>query len=164
LGRRTAVPGSGRFDPPSITVFDRTASGNMAPLRVIRGPKTRLNWPAGIAVDPERGELFVANDTGDAILVFAADASGDVAPIRTIEGPDTTLDSPGGVFLDTTHYELWVSNYGNNSLTVYSPAANGNVAPLRTIRSGPLGSKGLMIGNPGFVAYDSLREEVLVPN
>ena len=164
LGRRDAVRGSGRFEPPSITVYDRTASGDTPPLRVIAGPRTRLNWPAGIVVDERRGELFVANDTGDSVLVFPSDASGDVAPIRVIEGADTFLESPGGIYLDTTNDELWVSNYGNHSLTVYPPTADGNVAPLRTIRSGPLGSTGLMIGNPGFVAYDTMREEVLVPN
>ena len=164
LGRRLAIAGTGRFQPPSITVYDRTASGDTPPLRVIEGPRTQLNWPAGIVVDERRGELFVANDTANSVLVFPSDASGDVTPIRVIEGADTSLASPGGLFLDTTNDELWVSNYGNNSLTVYPPTADGNVAPLRTIRSGPLGSKGLMIGNPGFVAYDTMREEVLVPN
>ncbi len=164
LGRRLAIPGSGRFFAPSITVYDRTASGNTSPMRTIEGLRTELNWPAGIAVDPSRGELFVANDTGNAVLVFSSDASGDVAPIRVIKGADTSLDSPGGIFLDTTNNELWVSNYGNHSLTVYPPDADGNVRPLRTIRSGPAGTKGLMIGNPGFVAYDTMREELLVPN
>ncbi len=164
LGRRVAVPGTGRFFAPSITVYDRTASGDTPPLRKIEGPRTGLNWPAGIAVDPNRGELFIANDTGNAVLVFSADASGDVAPIRVISGPDTALESPGGIFLDTTNDELWVSNYGNHSLTVYPPESEGNVRPLRTIRSGPAGTKGLMIGNPGFVAYDTRREELLVPN
>jgi len=164
LARRTAIPGTGRFFPPSITVYDRTASGDTPPLRTIEGPRTRLNWPAGLAVDLDRGELFVANDTGNEVLVFDADASGDVEPIRAIKGADTSLANPGGIFLDTTNDELWVSNYGNHSLTVYPPTADGNVAPLRTIRSGPLDSTGLMIGNPGFVAYDTLREEVLVPN
>src|SRR5437870_9423779 len=29
----------GRFDPPSITIYRRGASGNTAPLRMIQGPK-----------------------------------------------------------------------------------------------------------------------------
>jgi DNA-binding beta-propeller fold protein YncE len=131
---------------------------------VIQGPKTQLNWPAGIVIDEQKRELFVANDTGNAVLVFSANASGDVAPIRVIQGPDADLDAPGGVFLDTKNKELWVSNYGNHSLNVYPIDANGNVAPLRRIRSGPTTSRALMIGNPGAVAYDSKREEILVPN
>ena len=71
---------------------------------------------------------------------------------------------PGGVFLDTRNDELWVSNYGNHSLTVFALTADGDTAPLRLIRSGPADSRALMIGNPGAVAYDTKREEILVPN
>ncbi|MCZ6489576.1 MAG: beta-propeller fold lactonase family protein [Acidobacteria bacterium] len=164
LGIRLAVRGSGRFLPPSINVYHRTASGDTPPLRVIGGPRTQLNWPAAIVVDERRGELFVANDTGNSVLVFRADASGDVAPIRVLKGPDTGLDSPAGVFVDAKNDELWVANYGNHSLTVFSTTADGNTAPLRTIRSGPAGNRALMIGNPGAVAYDSKREQILAPN
>jgi len=38
------------------------------------------------------------------------------------------------------------------------------VPPLRTIRSAPLGKQALAIGNPGAVAYDTKRDEILVPN
>jgi len=164
LPRRVAVRGSGRFLPASINVYRRDASGNEAPLRVIQGPKTQLNWPAGIVIDEEQRELFVANDTGNSVLVFPADASGDVAPIRVIKGPDTELDAPGGIFLDPTNKELWVSNYGNHSLNVYPLDADGNTPPLRRIRSGPADTRALMIGNPGALAYDTQREEILVPN
>jgi hypothetical protein len=114
--------------------------------------------------DDRRGELFVANDTGNSVLVFRADAAGDVAPIRVLKGPKTSLSSPAGVFLDAKHNELWVSNFGNHSLTVYPLTAEGDTAPLRTIRSAPLGTEALMIGNPGALAYDTKREEMLVPN
>jgi len=164
LGTREAVPGSGRFLPPSINVYSRTASGNTPPLRVIEGPKTLLNWPAAIAIDERNGELFVANDIGNSVLVFAPDAQGDVAPIRKIEGPVTLMDSPSGVYVDTKNNELWVANYGNHTMTVFPPNADGNVTPRRVIRSGPAGSRSLMIGNPGALAYDTKREEILAPN
>src|SRR5262249_24620903 len=38
------VPGSGEFDPPSITVYPLDGRGNIEPLRVIQGPKTQLDW------------------------------------------------------------------------------------------------------------------------
>ena len=53
---------------------------------------------------------------------------------------------------------------GNHSATVYPRAANGDVTPLRTIRSAPAGKLALAIGNPGAAAYDTKREEILVPN
>ena len=164
LGTRQAVPGSGRFVPPSINVYDHLASGDTPPLRVIQGPKTQLNWPAAIAIDDRNGELFVANDIGDSVLVFAPGAQGDVAPLRAIKGPNTSMDSPSGVYVDTKNNELWVANYGNHTMTVFPPTADGNAAPKRVIRSGPSGTRSLMIGNPGALAYDPKREQILAPN
>ena len=96
--------------------------------------------------------------------MFRATDQGDVAPTRMIRGPKTGVKNPTGVFLDDRHGELWVSNMGNHSTTVFPRTANGDAAPLRTIRSAPLGKLALAIGNPGAVAYDTKREEVLVPN
>ena len=155
---------SGRFDPPSITVYPLKANGDAAPLRTISGPKTQMNWPALMYLDEERGELYVANDMANSILVFKATDSGDVAPTRVIRGPKTGLKNPTGVFLDPKNNELWVSNMGNHSATVFARTASGDVAPLRTIRSAPVGKEAQMIGNPGAVGYDSKREEILVPN
>jgi len=157
-------PGSGNFTPPSITVYPLQASGDTAPIRVIQGPKTLLNWPATLFVDEQNGELYVANDAGDSVLVFPIDASGDAAPARNISGPRTGIKYPTGVFVDFKNDELWVSNMGNHSATVYPRTADGNVAPLRTIRSAPAGKLALSIGNPGAAEYDTRRDEILVPN
>jgi DNA-binding beta-propeller fold protein YncE len=164
LDRDRAVPGTGRSEPPSISVYSRTASGDMRPLRVIEGPRTQLNWPAALAVNMERGELYVANDADNSVLVFRATDQGDVAPTRVIRGPQTGLKNPTGLFLDTTNGELWVSSMGNHRATVYTLDANGNVPPKRTIRSAPQDKLALAIGNPGAVSYDPSREEILVPN
>ncbi|MEE8257027.1 MAG: beta-propeller fold lactonase family protein, partial [Acidobacteriota bacterium] len=134
------------------------------PLRVIQGPKTQMNWPAHIYLDPEREELYVANDMKNSILVFDSMASGDVAPKRVLQGPSTMIKNPTGVFVDLKNDELWVANFGNHAATVYKRDASGDTAPLRVIRSGPLGEQALGIGNPHPVAYDSKREEILVPN
>ena len=164
LTRSFAVPGSGRSEPPSITVYERTAQGDAAPLRTIQGPRTQLNWPAQISLDPERSELFVANDGGNSVLVFRTTDDGDAAPTRVIAGPQTGLLNPTGVWVDTVHDEVVVSSMGNHSAMVFPRTASGDVAPLRTIRSAPLGKRALAIGNPGAVAYDSKRDELLVPN
>jgi hypothetical protein len=60
--------------------------------------------------------------------------------------------------------ELWAANFGNHSATVYPMTASGDAAPLRVIRSGPLEEPALGIGNPHPIAYDSKREEIIVPN
>ncbi|MBI2818512.1 MAG: hypothetical protein HYX73_00905 [Acidobacteria bacterium] len=158
------VAGSGRNDPPSITVYPLKGSGDIPPIRTIEGPKTQLNWPGHLFVDEEHGEIYVANDAAHSILVFRTTDSGDVAPSRAIRGAKTQLRSPTGIFLDKQNDELWVSNMGNHRATVYPRTANGDVPPKRVIRSAPEGKRAQMIGNPGGVAYDSKRNEILVPN
>ena len=117
-----------------------------------------------MALHVERQELFVANDGDSSILVFRASAEGDVAPIRVIKGPNTGIKHPPGITVDPTNDELYVANMGNASVTVYPVTANGDVSPSRTIRSGPADRLSLNIGNPGAVGYDTLRDQILVPN
>jgi 6-phosphogluconolactonase (cycloisomerase 2 family) len=158
------LPGSGRYEPPSITVYPLDARGDTPPLRVIEGTNTELNWPAHISVDQEHGEVYVANDGTDAILVFRVTDSGNVSPTRVLKGPKTQIKNPTGVFVDTVNNELVVANMGNHRATVYSRAAEGDTPPIRTIRTAPNGTPALQIGNPGAVAYDTKRDEILVPN
>lgn len=158
------VAGTGRFEPPSITVYKLDAKGNAAPLRIIQGPKTQLDWPGTMSLDSETGDLYVANDVGQSILVFHGTDDGDVAPARVLKGNRTHLSSPVGVFVDAKNRELWVANVGSASATVYALGANGDAAPLRQIRSAPEGKMSLKFGKTQAVAYDSTREEILVPN
>lgn len=164
LTRDDAVPGSGKILPPSITVYAKDAKGDAAPLRTIAGPKTQMDWPTGIAVDPERNEIYVANDGGNSILVFDSSARGDATPIRVLKGPKSLVSNPTGVFLDKANNELWVASFGNHISAVYNPMANGDVAPIRFLRSAPPNQPVPGLGNPHPLAYDSKREQILVPN
>jgi DNA-binding beta-propeller fold protein YncE len=164
LPRDTRPELGARFEEPSINIYGLGARGNAAPLRQIKGSQTQLNWPAHIAVHEKRGEIFVGNDAGDAVLVFKITDNGNVAPTRVLKGPRTLIHAPTGVALDRANNELWVANMGNYAVTVYPVTASGDAAPIRTIRGGPAGRTGLMIGNPGAVGYDSKRQEILVPN
>jgi DNA-binding beta-propeller fold protein YncE len=164
VSRLANIPGSGRNEAPSITVYRKDAAGNVAPLRVIQGSNTGLNWPTDIAVHPERGEIFVANDTGDTVTVYRADANGDATPIRVLQGPNSLIKNPVGVKVDLTNDELWVANLGSHSATVYDITADGDATPKRVIRSGPADSRGPMLANVHTIAYDTLREEILGAN
>ena len=155
---------TGRYQLASVTVYSRTAQGDVAPLRTIQGPKTRLNLPLGVAVDAERDVIVVANDLTHSILVFPRTAQGNVAPLYAIEGPATRLKNPGALVIDFENNELWVTNWGDHSVTVYPRDARGNVAPLRTIRSAPRGEPMAGLGTPSAIAWDSRRDQLLVPN
>jgi DNA-binding beta-propeller fold protein YncE len=166
-GTRAAAPPplvGGRFDEPSITVHNADAKGDVPPIRTIQGPKTGLNWPMAIDVDRNRNEIAVANNGDSSIRIFRRTDSGDVAPARIIKGPATRITGPMGVAYDLKNNELWVANYGDHTALVFAITASGNVAPTRILRNAPAGSPTVGFGNPGAVAYDSKRDEILVPN
>jgi DNA-binding beta-propeller fold protein YncE len=163
LGAGEMVPGSGRFLPVSITVYDKNARGNTPPIRIITGSNTQLNWPAGLFVDSERGELYVANDGGGSILVFSTSAQGNAAPIRVLKGPRTLLSYPSSVFVDLKNDEMWVANFGNHRATVYPRTAAGDTAPIREIRSAPDGTPAPTLANVR-IDFDTKRQQILAPN
>ena len=157
-------PSSGKFMPPSIMIFSRTANGDVGPLRTIQGPHTRLNIAVGITRDPDSGEIVVANSGDNSILFFDANANGDVAPVRVLAGPATNLKGATGVAIDTKHNELWVTSWENHIAAVFPRKAQGNIAPLRMIHSAPKGAPLATMGRLGAVAFDPKRQEILTPN
>jgi len=152
----------GRFHPPSIRVYGVGDQGDVAPRRVIEGERTGLNWPMGVAVGEE--EVFVANAGDDSIRVFSTRAQGDVRPIRTIRGPRTGLARPVAVAVDRRNREVWVANFLDHTLLVFDERAEGDVPPKRVVRTAPEGVAALGFINPMAVAYDSRRDQILVPN
>jgi DNA-binding beta-propeller fold protein YncE len=157
-------PSSGRFLPPSVTVYSRTAQGDVAPLRIIQGPHTHLNQPLGLMKDPVSGELVVANTGDDSVLFFDISANGDAPPRRVIQGSATQLNGPTGVAIDTGHKELWVTSWDNHMTMVFPETAQGNAIPLRYLRSAPKDALLATMGRLGAVEYDSKRKEILMPN
>jgi len=152
----------GKFLPSSVTVFDGDASGDVAPLRVIQGPLSRIDWPMGVVVDEKNDEIVVANNGDNSILVFPRTAAGDVAPRRVIRGPLTGVKGPMGVAV--ANDEIYVANFGDHTALVFPRLAAGNVRPRRIIRNAPAGRETSGFGNPYSVAYDTKRQEILVPN
>jgi len=154
----------GRFDEPSITVYAGDATGDAAPIRRIQGTKTGLNWPMALSVDETHDEIAVANSGDSSIRIFSRGADGDAAPVRVLKGARTGIQGPMGVTYDVKNDELWVANYGDHTALVFARTARGDAAPKRIVRNAPAGSPTVGFGNPGAVAYDSKRDELLVPN
>jgi DNA-binding beta-propeller fold protein YncE len=155
---------AGEFRPPSLRIFSADAKGDVAPLRVIEGPRTRLDWPMGVAYDPQHDTIVVANNGDSSVLIFSRNATGDASPLRVISGEKTGISHPMGVAIDAQTGEIWVSNWGDHSALAFDSGATGNVSPKRLIRSAPAGTPTPGFGNPMALAYDSKRDELLVPN
>ncbi len=142
VGGDQSIPGSGYFRPPSITVYRKDAQGDVAPLRVIhvandtgdsvtvyradadgdvapirilKGPRSMIKNPTGVALDLKNNELWVANFGNHSATVFPIDAAGDPVPKRVIRSgpanaPSPMLSNPHTIAYDTKRDELLVSN------------------------------------------------------
>jgi DNA-binding beta-propeller fold protein YncE len=173
----------------AVVFYRREAKGVEAPVRVIRGPKTRLADPHGIYWDDAHGEIGVANhgnfrgvvqntgggcapasakdetpsESGEfrspSISIFSAHAKDDQSPLRTIEGPSTQLDWPMGIAEDPAHDTIVVANNGDNSILIFDRQSGGDVAPVRAIRGDRTG-----INRPMGLAVDSRNGEIWISN
>ena len=121
--------GGGRRD--SILIFDRTASGEVKPLRVIRGPHTGIKAIRQMHLYDKNSYIVVAQITdggipepeGSFVGVWSINDSGDVPPRWKIEGkPSNIMKKPRGVTLNPKNKEVIVSDMRLNAvLTFYFP-------------------------------------------
>jgi hypothetical protein len=108
-----------------LMIFNRTAAGKDAPLRVIGGPKTMLRNTKNVRIHPQRGWILVNEDgeeegTGISFIgVWSVHDSGDVAPRWTIGGPKGALRKPRGVTLDPRNRAVIVSDKELNAILTY---------------------------------------------
>ena len=127
----------------AILFFGGGVKGAEAPIRIIQGPKTMLNYSDNVTLDPVHREAYVAQLMNDAILVFRSDVGGDVAPIRVIHGPKTKLDRPVRVSVDPVNNLMAVTTI--QGVLLFNRTDDGDVAPRWTI-SGPKTGLGVVFG------------------
>jgi hypothetical protein len=78
------------FAPPAVLVFAPHAKGNVAPIRVLGGPKTGILSIDGMTVDQATGKIYVTSaqpdfsgdngDPGANLIRFAPNSTGDATP------------------------------------------------------------------------------------
>jgi len=101
----------------NILVFANasTAQGDAAPVRVIKGPQTRLRNPTGLALDRKHQELWVSNLGNASATAYPLMANGDVAPLRLIRSAEESKRSlnfgrTAAVTYDAIRQEILVPN------------------------------------------------------
>jgi len=119
--------------PPSsvISVYPRTANGEVTPLRTINP----WGFITDLALDSTHNEIDAINVGGPCIFVYERTAVGNDTPLRTIYGSSQLL-SMSSIAVDAGNNEIFVS--GSDSLaqpaiSIFSRTGDGNVAPLRTL-------------------------------
>jgi hypothetical protein len=117
--------------PSSILVFDRKASGDVAPKRVLSGPDTGFQEPgirgmATVAIDPIHNVLVVNHR--NSLLIFDRTASGNAKPLRVISGPKSGVASISSFQIYAQ--KGWIVAGGQGGfIGVWSIEDNGDVPP-----------------------------------
>lgn len=111
-----------------LAIFDRTASGNVKPKRVISGPKARIGDPGNMRVYPEGGLIFVVQQAGY-VGVWSIDDNGEIPPRYTVGGPKGMLQKPRGLDLDPKHHAVIVSDKGLNAVLTLRCRRSSSLRP-----------------------------------
>lgn len=143
-----------------LLLYDRTSGSRSpeetSPLRQVTGPSTLLGYIAGVAIDPERREVYgVNNDIEDNVAVFSYDDDGDLKPRRVLAVPHQAW----GIALSRSRDEMAVTVEGPNAVVVYRRGAKGMDAPVRNIRGANTG-----MADPHGVSWDETHKELIVAN
>lgn len=154
------VEGRDRPGDEYILVFPRTGNGDVAPIRVIKGPNTMLKGSRSIIVDPIRNLIAVSSNNG--CLIFNRTDNGNVKPRAIIKGPNGKfrLIPEKGYIVAVTN-----ANGGGDdgdeegrggSIAVWSITDEGNIPPLYQLTNpnGPIGG--------GSVALNPNNKEVIL--
>jgi len=99
----------------SILIFGRGDSGDASPRRMIKGNRTGIDHPMGIAIDAEHGGFWVANFGGHSAVFFPSTADGNAAPQEVIRNappgtPTNGFGNPMALAYDARRKELLIPN------------------------------------------------------
>ena len=142
-----------------ILMYDRMAnseSGELTPpLRHVFGPATEMGFVAGIQMDPEKREVYVAENDGSGLRVFSYDDQGNAKPRRHLATPHQVW----GMSLNRARQELAITVQELGAVLVYKQEADKLEPPLRVIRGKKTG-----MADPHGVYLDSINNELVVAN
>jgi DNA-binding beta-propeller fold protein YncE len=142
-----------------ILMYDRTAKTEpgepTTALRHIIGPATEMGFVAGVAVDPEKREIFAAENDAWGIRVFSYDDQGNARPRRILASPHQVW----GLSLSRSRKEIAASVEELDAIVVYRQDAEKLDPPIRTIRGEKTG-----LADPHGIYLDGVNNEIFVAN
>jgi len=154
-----------------VLVFSRDADGDVAPLRILKGPDTGIVNAYRVAIDPVRNLMVVSSGGRDGLRIYDRTASGNTKPLRFIRGYGAkdvqimTIDSDTGMIFGSARPGVLNSEEGDISgryllddfVGVWSVYDDGEVLPRLTI-----GGPGLLLKDVRGLALDKKNKNVIV--
>jgi hypothetical protein len=133
--RPPTAPGQGQAqgdqgEGGALLIFNRTDTGNVKPIAIIQGPKTRIVRINQIQIQSTKGWIVAAQPgkyeeqepEGVFVGVWSVHDNGDVPPRWFIGGPKSQMKKPRGIALNAKNKELIVADMRLNTvLTYYFP-------------------------------------------
>ena len=155
----------------SILVFPREGNGNVAPIRVIKGPDTQLRGTHALAVDPVNDVIVVGDSIGETaspfrgnLLIYNRTDSGNVRPRAEIAGPNTRIVRINQIQVYPPNGWIVATQPGGRGVEpegvfvgVWSINDDGNVPP-RWVIGGPKSK----LKKPRGVALNPRNKELIV--
>jgi len=155
----------------AVMLFDNfnsqcvTALCNFGPTRVINGPTTGLTNPSGIAYDPARDIVYVANTLANDILIFTLE--GNLPPLKVNKGDYHTTDllQPTGFFYDAQIDRLYIANFNSASANLPPIIVYENVSTKTFLTTKyDWAIQGSDIQRPRSIYVDKTRQYLIVLN
>jgi len=143
--RRNVIVGAsrkGNGDKVGIFVFDRLANGDVEPKQFIGGPKSKLAHFRQVAIDPDTGNIFLAQQN---TRMKQMDAYVLDKPREGFKAKEDDDDDSDEGRLDQMGF-----------IAVYAPDDNGDIPP-RAIIKGP----GIRMAGAAGVALNTRKKEII---
>jgi DNA-binding beta-propeller fold protein YncE len=115
-----------------------------------------FNWPRGVAVDPDTGNIWVADTKQSQLQIFTSGCS-FIAKVPTTASSPDKFNWPFAIAARASDDTMWVADSKNNRIKVYSAATRQLLATF--------GAKGSGVGQfnqPSGISIDPVTGNVLV--
>jgi YVTN family beta-propeller protein len=126
-----------------IIIFALSAANAVHAVGVITSPISVGNEPEGLAYDPAKDEIFVANGFSSTVSVISDSNNSVVATINL-------ATSPGPIVYDSGKGEIFVGGGANSNLVSVISDSNDSVVSEVTV------------GSPSGLTYDSSKGEMFI--
>jgi DNA-binding beta-propeller fold protein YncE len=142
-----------------IVTFDPQTGDLIPPSCGKRGWQAgAFNWPRGLAVDPAKGQLWVADTKQSDIQIFDASCTFLQKMPATTSSTDK-FNYPYAVAIRASDHTAWIADTKNNRLKVYDTAT---AKPTLLTTYGGKGSGVGQFNSPQGVAVDPVTGQILV--
>src|SRR5918999_157344 len=121
--------------------------------------KTSLSWPAGIAVDPSSGNVYVADTANNRIQLFSSNGTFVAEWGKYGAGDNGSFNQPAGIAIDQEG-NVYVADTANNRIQLFS--SNGTFISKFPSKYGEFGTGNGSLTSPEGIAVDPSSGNVYV--